>query len=105
MYNQIVIYGFVEEIELKYGRNVRQALVLITQFSIDMLVPIGLCSVFGWWLDQKFDTSWIFVLMFFIGALAGASNIYRSAKRIFSGASGDVRNRDQAHESDNEITK
>jgi len=81
---------------VKYGRNVRQALILVTQFSIDMLVPIAMCSLIGWWLDQKLGTSWIFVLMFFIGALAGASNIYRASKRIFTDKSGDTRNRDKA---------
>jgi len=78
-----------------YGRNVRQALILVTQFSIDMLVPIGLCSVAGWWLDQKLGTSWIFVLMFFVGALAGASNVYRTARKVFNSGSGDTRNRDR----------
>ena len=80
---------------MKYGRNVRQALVLVTQFSIDMLVPICLCSVIGWWIDQKLGTSAVFVIMFFAGALAGARNIYRTAKRIFDSDSGDTRNRDK----------
>lgn len=81
---------------MKYGKNVRQALVMITQFSIDMLTPIGLCSLAGWWIDSKFGTSWVFVAMFFIGALAGARNIYRTARKIYSDKSGDERNRDRA---------
>lgn len=79
-----------------YGKNVRQALIMVTQFSIDMLVPIFLCSLLGWWLDSKFETSWIFVAGFFVGAFAGAWNVFRYARRIYSGKSGDVRNRDKA---------
>lgn len=81
---------------MKYGRNVGQSLVLVMQFGIDMLVPICMCSLVGWWLDQKLGTSWIFVALFFVGALAGGRNVYRFAKKIYAGQSGDVRNRDNA---------
>lgn len=79
-----------------YGSNVRQALVMVTQFSIDMLVPIFLCSLAGHWLDSKLGTSWIFVAAFFVGAIAGGWNVFRYARKIYSGKSGDVRNRDKA---------
>jgi len=78
-----------------YGSNVRQALVMVTQFSIDMLVPIVLCSLAGYWLDSKFGTSWIFVAAFFFGAVVGGWNVFRYARKIYSGKSGDVRNRDK----------
>ncbi|MBQ8947093.1 MAG: AtpZ/AtpI family protein [Lachnospiraceae bacterium] len=81
---------------MKYGKNVRQSLVLITQFGIDMLVPIFLCSLAGYWLDRKAGTSWIFIVLFFVGAIAGARNVYRTARRITESGSGDVRNRDNA---------
>ncbi len=81
---------------MKYGKNVRQALVVITQFGIDMIVPITLCSVAGYYLDRHFGTSWIFVAMFFFGAVVGAWNVFRFARRIYSSESGDVRNRDLA---------
>lgn len=71
---------------------------MITQFGIDMIVPIALCSLLGYYLDKKLGTSWIFVLMFFIGAVAGAGNVYRFAKKVFAGKSSDVRNRDLASE-------
>lgn len=92
-----------------YGNNVRQALVMVTQFSIDMLVPIVLCSLAGRWLDSKLGTSWIFVAAFFVGAVAGGWNVFRYAKRIYTGASGDVRNRDKTPDkgadSDSEDTR
>jgi F0F1-type ATP synthase assembly protein I len=69
---------------VKYNKNVYQALTMITQFGINMLVPIFICSFLGILLDKKFDTSWITVALFFIGALAGFTNVFRFAKRIYS---------------------
>ncbi|MCR5595267.1 MAG: AtpZ/AtpI family protein [Lachnospiraceae bacterium] len=72
-----------------------KAIITITEFGLDMIVPIFLCSMLGRWLDGKFGTSWIFIVMFFIGAAAGASNVYRMAKRIMKDTKS-VRNRDLA---------
>lgn len=85
---------------MKYGRNVRQALVMITQFSIEMLVPIAICSAIGWWIDSRFETSVWFVILFFVGAIAGGTNIYKFARKIYSDKSGDVRNRDRIQKDD-----
>lgn len=68
---------------MKYKRNVYQAMTLITQFSFNMLVPIFLCSFIGWYLDQKLGTSFLFVLLFFVGALAGFRNVYIFAKKVY----------------------
>ena len=72
-----------------------KAIITITQFGIDMLVPIFLCSMAGRWLDGKLGTSWIFILMFFVGAAAGAGNVYRLARKLMN-ESDTVRNRDLA---------
>lgn len=68
---------------VKYNRNVYQALTMITQFGINMLVPIFLCSFAGMFLDRKFDTSFWTILLFFVGTLAGFTNVFRFAKRIY----------------------
>lgn len=78
---------------MKYQKNVYHAAVMITQFGINMLVPIFLCTFVGIWLDKKLGTQWIMVVLFFVGAMAGARNIYVFAKRVFS-MQGDARNRD-----------
>lgn len=67
----------------KYKSSVYQTLVLVTQFGISMLVPIFLCSFLGKFLDDKFNTSFWFILLFFVGALAGFRNIYIMAKRTY----------------------
>ena len=91
---------------MKYQRNVHQAAIMITQFSINMLVPILGCTFLGIWLDKKLGTSWIMVALFFVGALAGGRNVFLFAKRIYS-MDGDKRNRDIAddnvEESENDI--
>lgn len=68
---------------VKYNRNVYQALMMISQFGINMLVPIFLCSFVGMYLDRRFDTSFWMILLFFVGTLAGFTNVFRFAKRIY----------------------
>ena len=74
---------------MRYDRSVYKALTFFSQFTINMLVPIFLCSVAGYFLDQKLGTTFLFVLLFFIGALAGFRNIYILAKRIYSTGKGE----------------
>ena len=45
-----------------------------------MLVPILLCTFLGIFLDRIFHTSFIVILLFFLGAFAGFRNIYIFAK-------------------------
>ena len=52
-----------------------------------MMVPICMMSALGIYLDKKLDTSFLMVLFFFLGAIAGGQNVYRLAKRIY-GTSG-----------------
>lgn len=77
----------------KYDKSVYQSLALITQFGINMLVPVFLCSFAGIWLDEKFDTSFWMILLFFVGALAGFRNIYIMAKRIYDSKDRDAHDR------------
>ncbi len=63
--------------------NIR-ILAYISQFTINMLVPIFLCSALGYYIDKRLGTSWVFILMFFIGAAAGARNIYILARREYT---------------------
>ena len=63
--------------------NIRY-LAYISQFAINMLVPIFLCSAAGYFIDRRLGTSWVFIVMFFVGAVAGARNIYILAKREYT---------------------
>lgn len=64
------------------NREVVQSLTMVLQFGINMLVPIAMCTALGVWLGDKFDIDWIVVPLFFVGALAGYTNIYKMVKRF-----------------------
>ncbi|MCX4339053.1 MAG: AtpZ/AtpI family protein [Lachnospiraceae bacterium] len=68
---------------MKYNKTVYQALMMITQFGVNMLVPIFLCSFVGMYLDRWLNTSVWMVALFFVGALAGFTNVFRFARRIY----------------------
>lgn len=68
---------------MKYNKTVYQALTMITQFGVNMLVPIFLCSFVGMFLDRKLGTDIWMVALFFVGALAGFTNVFRFARRIY----------------------
>lgn len=68
---------------MKKNRSVFQAFTMVIQFSLNMLVPIIMCTLFGVWLGNKFQIPVITVPLFLIGALAGFRNIFIMAKRIY----------------------
>ena len=67
---------------MKDNSIVVRCLSMISQFSIHMLVPICMCSYAGYFLDRKFHTSYWFILLFFIGALAGGRNVYLLVQKL-----------------------
>lgn len=79
-----------------------RALVLIMQFGINMLVPIGIMSWLGIWLDRRCGTSFFMVLFFFIGAIAGFQNIWRMAKAVYDDPPHEEKERKQADKGDGE---
>ena len=66
----------------KNDRAVYRSLAMVTQFGLNMLVPICMMSALGVWLDGKLGTSFITIVFFAVGAIAGGQNIYRMAKRM-----------------------
>ena len=68
---------------MKFNRSVYQALMMIGQFGINMLVPVFICSFLGMFLDEKLGTDFLIVILFFVGALAGGWNVFRFARRIY----------------------
>ena len=63
-------------------RYVWDALIMVFQFGINMLVPIFICTFLGVWIGKKFDISWIVIPLFFVGAIAGGNNIYKMSKKF-----------------------
>lgn len=69
---------------MKFNRSVYQALTMIGQFGINMLVPVFVCSFLGIFLDKKLGTNFLVVILFFVGAVAGGYNVYRFSRQIFA---------------------
>ena len=68
---------------MKYKKNVYQSIAMITQFGINRIVPILMCTLLGVYIGKKFDMMIIVIPLFIIGALAGFRNVYIMAKKIF----------------------
>ena len=65
-----------------------QTFSLITQMGLVMMVAIGMTTALGAWLDHKLGTSFITVIMFFLGAAGGCQGVYRMVKQIFKDEDG-----------------
>ena len=51
------------------------------KFSTEMVAAVLVGSIIGFILDNWFDSKpWLTVIFFFVGAVAGISNVIRSAK-------------------------
>lgn len=64
--------------------SVYRSLTTISQFGINMVVPICIGSFVGMGLDKFFHTSFWMIVFFFMGAIAGFRNIYILAKKIMN---------------------
>ena len=80
-------------------KKVLRSLTLITQFGINIIVPIFLCSFVGIFIDRKLNTSFCMILLFFVGAIAGFRNIYILSRQIYEDK--DRRKRSDKNNTDN----
>ncbi|MBR0147593.1 MAG: AtpZ/AtpI family protein [Lachnospiraceae bacterium] len=67
----------------KDNKSVLKALTMVSQFGINMVVPIVICVFIGIKADQFFHTSFIVIILFFLGAAAGFRNIFIMSKDIY----------------------
>ncbi len=68
---------------MKNRRSVFQAFTMIIQFSLNMIVPIVMCTLLGVWIGEKFQMPVVAIPLFLMGALAGFRNIFIMAKKIY----------------------
>lgn len=64
------------------NRRVMQSLAMVMQVSLNMIVPIAMLTALGVWLDKRFGTSYITIVLFVAGALAGGQNVYRMIRHM-----------------------
>ena len=62
-------------------REVTQPFSMVLQFGINMLVPIAMCIALGVWIGDKYDMDWVVIPLFFVGALAGYTSIFKMVKQ------------------------
>ncbi len=79
-------------------RIVMQSLAMVMQFGLNMIVPICLMTALGVWLDRKFGTSYITIILFAMGAIAGGQNIYRMAKSLYGSEEQDRERKDSGED-------
>ncbi len=65
----------------KGSNEVAEALMLVLQVSITMIVPIVLCTLVGAWVGNRYGFKWAAILGFVLGAIAGGQNVYRLVKK------------------------
>lgn len=89
-------------------RPVYRAMAMISQFGINMIVPICLMSALGIWLDGKLGTSYWMVVLFFVGAIAGFRNVYIVMKSFWKSPEKEdaekVKEREQRNVGENKST-
>lgn len=102
---------------MKKGENrvIIDALIMVLQFGINMIVPILMCTLAGAWIGQKTGITWLAVPTFFIGAFAGFNNVYKMARRLIqesdrNSSYGDIyrdidKRRKEARKADNNAKK
>lgn len=64
-------------------KRVLRAITMVTQVSISMMVPIFLCIFIGYQLDQKFQTSYWFLIFMVLGFLTSFRNVYYLTKSFY----------------------
>lgn len=66
------------------NRKVIKSIIMITQISVSMMVPIFLCAALGVWLNRLFNTQVCFLVLVFIGIGASLRNLYILTKPLYS---------------------
>lgn len=64
------------------NKEIVEAFSMVTQFGINMLIPIGACVALGVWIGDKYNMDWVVIPLFFVGALAGYNSIFKMAKKF-----------------------
>lgn len=65
-------------------------LTLISQFGINIIVPVFACFFVGLWIDKKFGTNYWMIILFFVGAFAGFRNVFVLAKKMTNKSSDEI---------------
>ena len=62
-------------------RELTESFSMVLQFGLNMIIPIAMCIALGVWLGDKYNMDWIVIPLFFVGALAGYTSIFKMVKQ------------------------
>ena len=62
-------------------KEITESFSMVLQFGLNMIIPIAMCIAVGVWLGDKYDMDWIVIPLFFLGALAGYTSIFKMVKQ------------------------
>ena len=62
-------------------RELTESFSMVLQFGLNMIVPIAMCIAVGVWIGDKYDMDWVVIPLFFVGALAGYTSIFKMVKQ------------------------
>lgn len=62
-------------------REITESFSMVLQFGLNMIVPIAMCIAIGVWIGDRYDMDWIVIPLFFVGALAGYTSIFKMVKQ------------------------
>ena len=65
-------------------RELTESFSMVLQFGLNMITPIALCVALGVWLGDKYDMDWVVIPLFFVGALAGYTSIFKMVKQYLT---------------------
>lgn len=65
------------------SNKIIKGIALITQLGISMMAPIALTGVIGYYLNEKFNTEFWFILLILLGIMAGFRNVYILIKKFY----------------------
>lgn len=63
----------------RQSKRIFKELAPYMNLGLQMALTITLCSLLGWWLDSKFDTKPILILVFsFLGVIIGMYSFFKT---------------------------
>lgn len=64
--------------------EIAKGLSMILQVGLNMMVPIGLCLLVGYKLDEWLSTGYLVFVFLFLGIAGGAKSVYDLTKRFYA---------------------
>ena len=62
-------------------REITESFSMVLQFGLNMIIPIAMCIAVGVWIGDKYNMDWVVIPLFFVGALAGYTSIFKMVKQ------------------------